>query len=358
MKTPFFDLSEQTAAIRSELDTALAGVLDTGAYIMGPQVAAFEEEFASYCDAPFGVGVGNGTDAIELALRGLGIGSNYRVAIPAMTFFATYEAVLAVGAVPVLVDVDPQTLSMSTDHLADTATQGVDCVIAVHLYGIPVDIDSVRAAAPGALMVEDAAQAHGARIGGRRVGSLGDAAAFSFYPSKNLGALGDGGFVTTRTAEVAERIRILHNHGETAKYVHTEVGRNSRLDTLQAAALSVKLVYLDEWNARRRAIADIYETELDGLVRTLKAPEDTEPVWHLYPVGVEDPEAFIERLATDGIGAMRHFPKAVHQHPATRTAESFPEAEKWAASTVSLPMYPEMTPRQALDVVRAVGNAV
>lgn len=355
---PFFDLSEQTAMIRPELDAAIEGVLDTGAFVMGPQVDTFEREFASYCEVPHGVGVGNGTDALELALCGLSIGPGDRVALPAMTFFATYEAVLNVGAEPVPVEVDRRTLSIDVSHLADTAASGLDAIIAVHLYGIPVDIESVRSAAPNTPIVEDAAQAHGARIAGRRIGGLGDAAAFSFYPSKNLGALGDGGFVATSNPQIAARVRTLRNHGETAKYEHSEIGRNSRLDSLQAAALSVKLAHLDAWNECRRTIASVYLSELAGVVRMLEPPADSEPVWHLFPVAVENPAEIIDRLAAAGVGAGRHYPSPIHMHPASVSQGRFPEAEQWAAGTVSLPMYPEMTTDQAHRVVEAVRRAV
>jgi len=358
VNVPFFDLREQTKMLRPDLDRAVAGVLDSGAYVMGPPVSTFEQEFTAYCGATHGIGVGNGTDAIELALLGLGIGPGTRVALPAMTFFATYEAVVNVGAEPVLVDVDRRTLSIDVSHLSEVAATGLDAVIAVHLYGIPVDVDAVRQAAPDVPVLEDAAQAHGARIRGERVGGLGDAASFSFYPSKNLGALGDGGFVTTRDQRVAERVRSLRNHGETTKHVHSVVGRNSRLDTIQAAALSVKLVHLDAWNEQRRRIASTYLSELDGVIRMLEPPQDSEPVWHLFAVHVEDPQGFMSRLASAGVGAGRHYPSAIHLHPAVSEEARFPVAEAWASGTVSLPMYPEMTDDQTHQVVEAVRAAV
>lgn len=358
MRIPFFDLSQQTGEIRGELDSALATVVDTGAYVMGPQVAEFEREFAAYCGTEHGVGVGNGTDALEIALASLDIGRGHRVALPAMTFFATYEAIVNVGAIPVLVDVDEETLSIDSALLEAAAATGLDAVIAVHLYGIPVDVDAIRRAAPGVPILEDAAQAHGARFRSKRVGSLGDAAAFSFYPSKNLGALGDGGFVTSSDETVAARARMLRNHGEVAKYTHVVAGRNSRLDSIQAAALSVKLRHLDGWNDQRRAIAAVYASGLAGSVRTLAAPVDAQPVWHLYPVGVTDPQAFMERLAAMGIGSARHYPHAISQHPAVESREGFPVAERWAAQTVSLPMYPEMELEQAEQVVGAVRRSV
>lgn len=358
MRIPFFDLSQQTDQIRSELDSALAAVVDTGAYVMGPQVANFEGEFTAYCDAKHGVGVGNGTDALEIALASLHIGPGHRVAVPAMTFFATYEAIVNVGAIPVLIDVDEETLSIDIGLLETAASTGLDAVIAVHLYGIPVDIDAIRRAAPGVPILEDAAQAHGAHFRGKRVGSLGDAAAFSFYPSKNLGALGDGGFVTSSDETVATRARMLRNHGEAAKHTHVVAGRNSRLDSIQAAALSVKLRHLDGWNEQRRAIAAVYASGLAGSVRTLAAPVDAQPVWHLYPVGVTDPQAFMGRLAAMGVGSARHYPHAISQHPAVADHGSFPVADKWAAQTVSLPMYPEMELEQAEQVVGAVRSSV
>lgn len=359
---PYLDLTRQIDEIGPEIELAMRRVVKSGRFIGGPEVTAFEQSFASYCGTGQMVGVGNGLEALSLMLRAWGIGAGDEVIVPAHTFIATALAVDAVGATPVLVDVEPETGLIDVDKVAAATTSRTRAVIPVHLYGHPVDMDALRAvlADTGIRILEDAAQAHGARYRGRRCGSLGDAAAFSFYPTKNLGAVGDGGGIVTGRADWAQAARRLANYGATERYHHEVVGTNSRLDPVQAAVLSVKLGHLDRWNARRRELADLYLSglaDLDGLeLPAVRAW--AEPVWHVFPVRAPGRrDALLRHLEASGIGVNIHYPVAVHRQScyAGRWKDgAFPVAEGLAASLLSLPLDPTHSEAEIRFVIAAV----
>ncbi|MGU3480042.1 DegT/DnrJ/EryC1/StrS family aminotransferase [Methylobacterium sp. D48H] len=313
MKVPFLDLSRTHDTIRAELDAAWHQVLDRSRYVLGEEVEAFESEFAAYCGAEHAIGVANGLDALILILRAYRIGPGDEVLVPSNTFIATWLAVSQVGAKPVSVDPNPSTYNMDPAGAERAVTSRTKAIIPVHLYGQPADMEAFRALAHrhSLVCIEDAAQAHGATFAGRRTGSLGDAAAFSFYPGKNLGALGDGGAVTTSDNTVARRIRELANYGSREKYVHRQQGVNSRLDELQAALLRIKLRHLDSWNDRRRLVAAAY---LAGLAQTdLIRPQvdpRTDPVWHLFVVRYSNRDKLAAALDHAGVGNQIHYPIA------------------------------------------------
>jgi dTDP-4-amino-4,6-dideoxygalactose transaminase len=362
---PLVDLKAQYAAIRSQVDAAMQQVLESTQFIMGPQVAAFEEAFAAYCGVAHCVGVGSGTAALELVLRALEVGPGDEVITVAHTFIATAEAISAVGATPVFVDIDPQTYTLDPDALAAAVGPATRAVIPVHLYGQPADMTRINAVAKahGLAVIEDAAQAHGATWQGRRAGGLADAACFSFYPGKNLGAYGDAGAVTTQRADIAERVRLLRNHGRRSKYVHDERGFGHRLDTLQAAILSAKLPYLDGWTAARRQLARRYDEAMadqladHGVVLPYVAP-DAEAAWHLYVLRSAARDELVNGLNRQRIGAGVHYPLPLHLQPAYADlgykAGALPVTEAVAASCLSLPLYPEMGEARLLRVVDAM----
>ena len=343
---PYLDLARTSQAIGAELELAMRRVMKSGRFIGGEEVGGFEASFAAYCQAGAMVGVGNGLDALTLTLKAWGIGPGDEVIVPAHTFVASALAVDQAGATPVLVDVEPDTGLMDMKKVAAAIGERTRAVMPVHLYGHPADMDGLAAAIAGRdiKVLEDACQAHGAEYKGRRCGSLGDAAAFSFYPTKNLGALGDGGAVTTRDAELASQVRMLANYGAREKYRHEIAGANSRLDPLQAAILAAKLPQLDIWNARRGELALRY---LMGLadVRGLALPPVrgwARPVWHVFPVRVaEARDALAAFLGERGVGTNIHYPIPVHLQPCYRgrwAAGDFPVAEQLAASVLSLPL--------------------
>lgn len=358
---PLVDLRAQYAAIRAEVQAAIDAVLESMQLILGPNVHAFEAEFAAYCEASHAVGVGSGTEALALALRAAGIGPGDEVITVAHTFFADCEAIVQVGAQPVFVDVQPDTQTMDPASFAAAITSRTRAVIPVHLYGQPADMDEIVAIARrhGLFVLEDACQAHGARYRGQRVGTLGHAAAFSFYPGKNLGAYGDGGAVVTNDAQLAERVRRLRDHGAVRKYEHYDIGGTGRLDELQAAVLRVKLRYLDAWNARRAAAAAAYTA---GLADTAVTPpvvrDDRTHVFHLYAVQAPRRDALRAYLAEQGIATGMHYPIPCHLQPAAREWSagpgSLPVTERLAARTLSLPLFPEITDAQIARVVAAV----
>jgi dTDP-4-amino-4,6-dideoxygalactose transaminase len=357
VSVPFLDLSRSVAELRSDLDLAVAGVLDSGRFILGGEVAAFEAAFASYCGSGHAVGVASGTDAVAIALRALGIGPGDEVIVPANTCVPTVCGVEAAGATPVLADVDAATWTLDPTSAAAVVTDRTRAVVPVHLYGLCADVDALRAL--GLPIVEDAAQAHGAELRGRRAGSMGETAAFSFYPTKNLGALGDAGAVVARDPEVAELARSLRAYGERERYESVRQGWNSRLDELQAALLLVKLAHLDRWTARRRAIAARYDDAIrgTGLVAQLE-PEGFLHARHLYVVRTPDRDAFRGRLAARGIETAVHYPRAIHGHPAYAQLghEGLGESERLAAEVVSLPLYPELTDAEIDAVAAALGE--
>ncbi len=361
MTVPFLDLAAATGELREGIDTAIAEVVSSGLYIGGPAVTRFEQDFARYSGAAHCVGVGNGLDALHLALRALGIGRGDEVIVASNSFIATVLAITMVGAEPVFVEPDPRTHNLDPALVERALTPRTRALLPTHLYGQPSDMDALAAIARdhGLALIGDAAQAHGARLRGQPIGGLGDIATWSFYPTKNLGALGDAGAVTTSDPELARRIRTLGNYGSAVRYINEERGVNSRLDPLQAAVLSVKLAHLERWNARRRAVAAIYSERLSGLPLVLpEVAEGAEPVWHLYVVQHPERDAFQQRLAERGIGTLIHYPVPPHRQQAYaglgHLVGSFPVAERLAGTVLSLPMGPHLTDDQVEEVVQAV----
>jgi dTDP-4-amino-4,6-dideoxygalactose transaminase len=360
---PFLDLGTAYRELRTEMDAAYRRVMESGRYILGDELQAFEREFAAYCEARYCVGVGNGLDALHIILRGLGIGPGDEVIVPAHTFIATWLAVSYAGAAPVPIEPDPCTYNMDPTAIEAAITPRTKAIMVVHLYGQPADMDAISAVATrhGIPVIEDAAQAHGARYKGRRVGSLGHAAGFSFYPGKNLGAFGDAGAVTTNDAALADAVRSLRNYGSAKKYVHDLMGFNTRLDELQAALLRVKLLKLDAWNAHRTRIAEAYLAGLSGdgsEVDLPVVPSWADPVWHLFVVRTRRRDALHERLRQNGIETLVHYPTPPHRQGAYRwDHRSYPVTEDLHRRVLSLPIGPSMTVDQAAEVIRAVRDA-
>ena len=360
-RVPFLELSRQVTALRDELDAAIAAVLDSGRFVGGEAVERFEHEFAEWCGAPHAVGVASGTDALTLALQAVGVGAGDEVITVANTCVPTVVGIEQTGAIPVLVDASRESMTIDPERVAEAIGPRTRAVVPVHLYGRCADIDPLLdlAREHGIKVVEDCAQAHGATYRGQRAGTMGDAAAFSFYPTKNLGALGDGGAVVTASEDVASTARQLRSYGERRQYDSVRNGgRNSRLDTLQAAMLSVKLGHLDEWNTRRREIASRYDEALVATgISAPGRPADGEHVYHLYVIAHSDRDAFRARLADSGVETLVHYPRAIHQHPGysqLRGGGSLETSEYLASSVVSLPLYPELTD----DEVAIVSGAV
>lgn len=358
---PLVDLKAQYASIRSEVDAAMQRVLDSTAFILGPEVRQFEEAFAAWCSARHCVGLSSGTAALELALRACGVGSGDEVITVAHTFIATAEAISAVGATPVFVEIDPRTWVMDAGACEAAITERTRAVIPVHLYGQAADMDAIGsvAARHGLAVIEDAAQAHGARWNGARVGTLGDVGCFSFYPGKNLGAYGDAGAVTTDDDALAERIRLLRNHGRQEKYLHEVIGFGERLDTLQAAVLHAKLAHLAAWTAARQRLAARYSAGLAESGLTLPwVDARAEAVWHLYVVCTPQRDALRGHLRAHGVEAGIHYPAPLHLQPAYGhlgyRVGQLPVSEQVANECLSLPIYPEMTDAQQDRVVELV----
>lgn len=351
MKVPFLDLKSPYLELKDELDAAYRRVMESGWYILGKEVEAFESEFATYCEAKHCIGVANGLDALHLIVRAYGIGSGDEVIVPSNTYIATWLAVTHAGATPVPVEPDERTYNIDPARIEQAITPKTKAIMVVHLYGQVANMDPINAIAKkhGLKVIEDCAQAHGARYKGRRAGSLGDAAGFSFYPGKNLGAIGDGGAVTTNDDELAERIKVLRNYGSQVKYHNEVVGFNSRLDELQAALLRVKLTRLDEWNERRGIAARSYIQHLANNTRlTLPfVPDWAEPVWHLFVVRQNYRDELQKNLAEAGIGTMIHYPIPPHLQPAYSDLGykkgDFPISEAIHNSIISLPMWPGIT---------------
>lgn len=364
MRVPFLDVGAATRELRPELDAAVARVLDSGWYLLGRELEAFERAFADFVGVRHAVAVGSGLDALSLSLRAFGVGEGDEVIVPSNTYIATWLAVTEVGATLVPVEPDPATYNLDPDLIEPAITRRTRAILPVHLYGQPADMDRIGAIARrhGLAVLEDAAQAHGAAIGTRRVGALGTAAAWSFYPGKNLGALGDGGAVTTDDPDVADAVRRLRNYGSRVKYVNEIKGYNSRLDELQAAALCVKLRHVREWNERRAAIARRYLDELprDRVVLPSVAPGVT-PVWHLFVVRHPDRDALRESLRASGVETLIHYPIPPHLQAAYADlglAEGdLPISEAIHREVVSLPIGPHMTDEQVTHVIAALTAA-
>jgi dTDP-4-amino-4,6-dideoxygalactose transaminase len=392
MHVPFVDLKAQARELHDEFAEVFESITSRAAYTMGPELKEFEEAFAAFSGVEHCVGVSSGTDAVKLALLGAGVGPGDEVAVPVNTFIATAEAVSHIGAVPVFVDVDPETALMDPEALADVGAERegmLSAVIPVHLYGQPCDMDAIQEVADenGLAVVEDACQAHGARYyglsdarsdngsgggeEGRPCGSMGVAAAFSFYPGKNLGALGDGGAVTTSDEQIAARLRLLRNHGQQDKYTHGLVGYCDRLHNLQAALLNVKLPHLQGWNEQRRAAAAIYDDGCSAIpgVTPIALRDDVEAVYHLYVVRLPESDEpdyvrdeLRDRLSAAGVESGIHYPVPLHLQPAYKhlgySHGQFPAAESLAERIVSLPMFPGITPQQQEHVLSTLAEAL
>jgi dTDP-4-amino-4,6-dideoxygalactose transaminase len=362
MHIPFLDLKAPYAELRDEFDAACRRVMESGGFILGSEVAAFESEFAALCAARHCVGVGNGLDALHLILRALGIGAGDEVIVPSNTYVATWLAVSYAGATPVAVEPDDRSYNLDPNRLEEAITPRTKAIMPVQLYGQPADMDAIKeVAAPyGLKVIEDAAQAHGARFKGRPTGSLGDAAGFSFYPGKNLGAMGDGGAITTDDDALADRLRVLRNYGSRVKYYNEEKGFNSRLDELQAAVLRVKLPKLEEWNERRKRVATHYLQALEGVPDlTLPfVPPDVDPVWHLFVVRHPRRDELQRHLAEQGVGTLIHYPIPPHLQPAYAelglAQGAFPLAERQANEVLSLPMGPHLSDEEVGYVVSQI----
>lgn len=358
---PVLDLKAQYAAIEQEIDAAIKEVLLSGQFILGPAVRELEEKVAAYCGCKYAVGVASGTDALRLTLTALGIGPGDEVITTPFTFIATANTISHCGARPVFVDIDPQTYNIDPAAIQAAITRRTKAIVPVHLYGQPADMDPIMelAEAHGLYVIEDAAQAIGARYKGRRVGSIGHAGCFSFYPTKNLGAYGDGGMVVTNDAALAEKIDVLRRQGSKKKY-HAEVlGFNSRLDSLQAAILRVKLKYLDDWNEGRRRVAQRYNEMLGGLsVTTPYESPDVYHVYHQYTIRAPQRDALAAYLKERGIGTMVYYPVPLHLQELYADLGygegSLPASETASQEVLSLPMYPELTEAQQQEVVGAI----
>jgi dTDP-4-amino-4,6-dideoxygalactose transaminase len=366
MRIPLIDLKAQYRAIKPELDHAIQAVLELGQFILGPEVEAFERELAAYCGVAYAVGVASGTDALELALRACGIGPGQEVLTTAYSFIATAEAIVSAGAVPVFVDIDPATYNLDVSQVDRALTARTKAILPVHLYGLPCRMDAVLdlAKAHRLRVVEDCAQAVGAVFRGRRVGSFGDAAALSFYPSKNLGAYGDGGMVLTNDQAVAEQVRLLRAHGSRERYRHLVLGTNSRLDELQAAVLRVKLCHLERWTEARRRHAAAYREafrrhHLDDIVLPQELP-GSRHVYSLYSIRVKERDRLAAALAQQGIETQVAYPSSLPAQPALQPyalqSSPCPVSDAVAKDVLALPIYPELTPETIERVVLEIAR--
>lgn len=366
MSVCFLSLRTEFENQSAELEAAALRVLRSGQYVLGEEVSLFEADFARYCEAEHAIGVGNGLDALYLALRAMEIGPGDEVIAPTHTFIATWLAISQTGATIVPVEPDPATYGIAPEAITAALSPRTRAVIPVHLYGLPADMNAIMAIANEARLwvLEDAAQAHGARYHGRRVGGLGHAAAFSFYPAKNLGACGDGGAVTTNDAALADRIRSLRNYGSNRRYHNETLGQNSRLDPLQAALLRVKLTELDQANVRRQAVAARYLQAFQGLpgLTSPVVPNGVDPVWHLFVVRYAERDALQQRLAALGVETLIHYPIPPHRQTAYASlgwaTGSFPLAERAAREVLSLPINPSLRDDEIATVITALRQAV
>ena len=364
MKVPFVSFEAMHSEIREQLDNAYKSVMDSNYFIQGQACAQFEKEYADYCGVKYCVGVGNGLDALMLILRAMDIGAGDEVIVPSNTYIATALAVSYVGAAPVFVEPDIETFNIDPQLIEEKITVKTKAIIAVHLQGRPADMDAIKAIAEkyDLKVIEDAAQAHGAKYKGQKVGSLGDAAGFSFYPGKNLGALGDGGCVTTNNKEIADKVRALGNYGSDYKYHHIYKGVNSRLDEMQAAFLSVKLKHLDKWNEERRKIAARYLSGINNSLIALPKASDKEyeHVYHVFVIRCKERDRLEAYLADNGIGTLKHYPIPMHLQGAYADLglkeNDLPIAEEISNTVLSIPMYYGMTDEQVDCVVKILNG--
>lgn len=359
---PILELKTQYAEIRSQVEKAVCQVLARTQYILGPEVQAFEEEFAAWNGARFGVGVASGTDALSLALRACDVGPGDEVIVPPFTFMATAGAVSGLGARPVFCDIQADTFNLDPAQIEKYITPRTRAIQVVHLYGHPADMGAILEIAQkhNLRVIEDCAQATGAELGGRKVGTLGDLGCFSFFPSKNLGGVGDGGMVLTQDESLAERIRCLRGHGSRRKYFHDELGTNSRLDEIQAAVLRIKLTYLSNWNNARRAVAQAYRELLEGSVRPPVEREGCHHVYHQFTIRTQGRDSLMDQLNHQGIGAVIYYPRALHLQKVYaqfgHKAGDFPVTDQAQDEVLSLPMYPELSREQVEQVAQAVNR--
>ena len=359
MAVPLFDTRTPIAPLRADIDRAIAAVLDSGQFILGPNVAAFEEEFAGWCGAAHAVGVANGTDALTIALRAMGVGPGDEVVVPSFTFDARAEAIPPTGATPVFCDVDPDTFCVTADTVRAALTPRTKAVVAVHLFGNVAPIREIEAL--GVPVLEDAAQAAGAIGPDGRPGAVGTAATFSFFPSKNLGCFGDGGAVTTSDPELADRVRMLRFHGSRDKVTYEDVGYNSRLDELQAAILRVLLPHVDEWAAGRRAAAGHYAAAgLGELVDLPGSAPGVEPAWHLYVLRHEHADDIAAALAAAEVGCRPYYRTPIHRQAAMRAyaGAELPVTDELARTHLAIPMSPVLSAEQAAEVTRVTAEVV
>ena len=361
---PILDLSTAYHELKPKIDAAVSRVLESGWYILGPEVEAFEAEWATFCEAKHAVGLANGLDALILALRALDIGPGDEVIVPSNTYIATWLAVSGVGATPVPVEPNVATYIIDPAGVEAAITSRTRALLPVHLYGQPADMDPMLdiARRHGLRVIEDAAQAHGARYKGKRIGAHGDVVCWSFYPGKNLGALGDAGAITTNDAALAERVALLRNYGSRQKYVNEEAGVNSRLDPIQAAVLRVKLAVLDEWTDRRRSLATAYTEGLAECSLTLPyVPDWADPAWHLYVVRTSDRDKLQDCLSESGIGTLIHYPIPPHMQAAyaglSIAPEALPVARDLARKVLSLPMGPHLNLGQVDQIIASLRSA-
>ena len=361
---PLVDLKAQYAAIRSEIDSAIQRILDNTSFILGTEVQTFEQAFADFCESKHAIGISSGTDALHLALLACGVGPGDEVITTPFTFIATAEAISMCGAHPVFADIDLDTYNLDPERVEAMITPQTKAILPVHLYGQPANMEPLVKVARrhNLAIIEDAAQAHGARYKGKRTGTLADAACFSFYPGKNLGAYGDAGAVVTNNDAIAEKVFLLRNHGRQSKYEHLIKGYGNRLDALQAAILTVKLAHLSDWNDRRRAIAARYTKLLSDYpkITTPLVPHWAEPVWHLYVVRLKGRDAMRQRLKEAGIATGIHYPIPLHLQPAYQhlglQPGTFPNAEQAANEVLSLPIYAELKESQVAQIVEILSQ--
>lgn len=363
---PLIDLKIQHKSIVSEVEAAIKNVCENTAFILTEEIKTFEAEFATYCGAKHGIGVANGTEALFLALKALGIGEGDEVLVPANTFIATAAAAAHAGAIPVFVDCDPETYCIDPAKISRAITERTKAIIPVHLYGHPADMDAVMsiARANGLVVVEDCAQAHGTLYKGKHVGTIGDAAGFSFYPSKTLGAYGDAGIVLTNSDDVAERLKLLRDNGRTTWYEHAIVGYNSRLDGIQAAILRVKLKYLNQWVENRRSHAKLYGElleDVDGLALPMEKP-DMRHSYYVYVIRTDNRDGVMAQLKERGCGCAVHYPVPLHLQPAFGylggSEGDHPVSEKYAKEIISIPMFPELSPEQVREAASVIRGAI